>query len=145
MATNIPSLTLEYIKERCPALNGPDIDIQGQIDFLDENHGLCLMDSYGEGNARLLAANAICYKLLEFDQSQPQPAKSRRAPNGSAVTFDTTKIMQDSRSFIDRYDTANCLAGWIAPDIGLFTFNGGVLRSEIDEGINLGIPSDLNN
>lgn len=141
MATNLPSLTVDYIKSVCPAITMPDAVIQGQIDFLDSRYGLCLVNSYDDANGSLLAANAICYKLLEFNQEQPLPVKSERAPNGSSTTYDTSRIMQDSRNFIYKYDSSGCLNGWITPDIGLFTINGGVLRSEIDED-NLGIPSD---
>jgi len=131
MATNLPSLTLDYVKELCPALAMPDVVIQGQIDYLDGQYGECLNNSYGDANGSLLAANAICYKLLEFNQEQPLPISSETAANGASTTYDTTRIKQDSRDFVTKYDTSGCLADWVAPDIGLFTFNGGATRDEI--------------
>jgi len=135
MATNLPLLDISLVKDECPDLEligVSDSNIQRKIDYIDAEYGVCLNNTYGDSRGSELASHAICIMITDANGGN-FPIKSETAANGSSTTYDTTRIKQDSRNYIDKYDTAQCLSGLVAPDIGLFTFNGGATRDEIAE------------
>ena len=127
MATNLPTFTIDYVKEICPEISElgiSDKEITAIINRIDKEFGKCLEGSYGDEFGSLLAAKATCYQLM-VGRGGTLPISSETDANGSNVTYETTRIQQDSRNYVDQFDTQGCLANLIAPKILIQTINGG--------------------
>ena len=128
MSTNLPSLTVDYIKSIRQNITLSDSIIQGQINYIDDLYGLALFNGYGDETGSLLASYAISQRLLDV-QGTPidSVVASSRSPAGSSITYDLTKYHDDYRNFIQKYDTLNILDSETRPDFAIGTLNcGGV-------------------
>lgn len=135
MATNLALLDVSFVKDECPSIESmgiSDSKIQRQVNYVDATYGQCLSESYGDEEGSVLASHAICFKLMDTVGGS-FPIKSETAANGSSTTYDTRLIQQDSRNFIDKYDTKFCLTEFINPIIFVGTLNGGATREEISD------------
>ena len=135
MADNLPSFTTELVKEVCPAITLSDTIIDGQVIDIDEQYGAALLAAYKDSKGSLLAANAVGTMLYDLQGNVSTGAiVSQSSPNGASVTYDMTKVKQDPREFIDKFDTQYILSDLTAPNFAMVTFSGGPTEAQVKKG-----------
>lgn len=125
MATNLPTLTVDFVRTIYSGSQADPI-IQGLINEIDDEYGVCLLANYKDVGGSMLAANAITYRLNKFEGNQASGLiKSESAPNGASVSYDATLSSASAMSYIDENDTEGCLSDLFVIPVGMFTINGG--------------------
>ena len=113
------NLTVAEVREFYPT-SASDSKIQSFINVVIEKYGACLESSYSENTADVLAKSAVAIMLSNASSSSGQ-IKSKRAPNGSAVTYETGDQIDGSYNNIEALDSNRCLIDLIASK-GVFLF-----------------------
>lgn len=87
--------TPEQVKEFC-GTSLPDSIIQLYIDSVDSQIGECLMATYDESTADLIALNLVSYFVC--DSGVTGSITSERAPNGASTSFETPTVKDGLQS-----------------------------------------------
>lgn len=126
MATNLPSLDIDYVKLFCTTTL-PDPVIQGLIDDIDANYGQCLLSNYGDSVGSTIAANAICWSLSAMSgESTSGNISSMTDSEGASVSYDSSTSDTDKRITAEKLDRNGCLYNYFNRDNLIFvTLNGG--------------------
>lgn len=126
MATNLPSLDIDYVKQFCTTLLSDPV-IQGLIDDIDANYGQCLSSSYGDSLGSTIAANAICWSISAMSgESVSGNISSTTDAEGAGVSFDSSISDTDKRNAAEKLDRNGCLYSYFNRDNLIFvTLNGG--------------------
>lgn len=111
------NLTPDDVRELCPT-NASDAVIQMYIDVVIEKYEQCLEGNYSEATAKLLATMATCVILSNSSNSSGK-VKSKRAPNGSSISYDTSEDASGMYNNIEAIDTSGCLTDLLLTD-GVF-------------------------